>query len=187
MYPCYEWIVKCVHWVKRCILPIYHCSLSSDRFDCVCSKLKMSSESYCCYLVCCSFDSLLEQPVSWSLLEQPVSCSLLEQPVSCSLLKQPVSWSLLEQSVSWSLWSLLSKSTEIASQASPVSRLWRVPYHVMMLYPVHCTQTCVSIKTVRLISLVCVGLEGAISSAACILACISQSWKVSWHMEETIS
>ena len=100
----------------------------------------MSSESYCCYLVCCSFDSLLEQSVSRSLLEQSVSRSLLEQSVL----------------------SLLSKSTEIASQASPVSRLWRVPYPVMMLYPDHCTQTCVSIKTVRLISLVCVGLKGAI-------------------------
>ena len=133
-----------MHLVKRCILPIYHCPLSSDRFDCVCSKLKMSSESYCCYLVCCSFDSLLEQP------DQLKSVGTASQSVVC--------WN---SQISLSLLSQLSKSTEIASQASPVNRLWRVPYPVM-LYPDHCTQTCVSIKTVRLISLVCVGLEGAI-------------------------
>ena len=77
-----------MHWVKRCILPIFHCSLSSNRFDCVCSKLKMSSESYCCYLVCCSFDSLLEQPVSCSLLEQSSQLKLLDK--SASQLKLPV-------------------------------------------------------------------------------------------------
>ena len=67
-----------MHRVKRCILPIYHCPPSSDRFDCVCSKLKMSSESYCCYLVFCSFDSLLEQSVSRSLLEQPDQLKSIE-------------------------------------------------------------------------------------------------------------
>ena len=67
----------------------------------------MSAESYCCYLVCCSFDSLLEQSVE-------------------------VCWN---SQISLSLLSQLSKSVEIDGQASPVSRLWRVPYHVMMLYP----------------------------------------------------
>ena len=60
----------CIEWnVVFCQFTID--PLSSNRSDCVCPKLKMSSESYCCYLVCCSFDSLLEQPVSCSLLEQP--------------------------------------------------------------------------------------------------------------------
>ena len=50
----------------------------------------------------------------------------------------------------------LDQILDLTLQSSVESRL---PCYVV---PSHCTQTGVSIKTVRLVSLVCVGLEGAI-------------------------
>ena len=62
-------------------------------------------------------------------------CQIQVKTYLCCL-QTPQKGNKFRQSVGTvSLLSLLSKSTEIASQASPVGRLWRVPYPVMMLYP----------------------------------------------------
>ena len=73
----------CIEWNVFCQFTIVSCH-QTDLIVFV-PSLKMSSESYSCYLVCCSFDSLLEQPVNCSLLEQSVywvySASQLKLPV----------------------------------------------------------------------------------------------------------